>query len=437
MNVIQVAVALSEMLKAGRTVFMALQPEVADYTANKFPTLVVFGTNKTAAIPLDPTHIKSIVGILQGSVLGPDVTVIGWNFKNILSHIGFLTRKPFKPDCTLFDLKLLEAYLGDRGTAPATFLEAVKRLKVVVGDRAWGATNEVYKKVHLPLTMTVVPGMETHGLLDEKTRKYVYPYYEIEGQKSGRMKCLEPFADVYNPHVIGPDDKERLLPRHRDEVFMYFDFHNMELAMVQWLSGDEKLKEMMEAGDVYANIYKAIKGTADRTAGKNLFLPVIYGESPERLAKEWEISPEDALYHVRALESMFRTAFDWVGRECENGEANDHFGRRRKFADEEPYKVRNQVRNFYVQSPGSLVCLEKLIRLDSVLSGVARIVCHVHDGYIVAAKKDTWRDAYRLSVDALEGPSEWCPGLKLSVGCQAGRKLNEMSVLKKVTKGRM
>ena len=191
------------------------------------------------------------------------------------------------------------------------------------------------------------------------------------------------------------------------------------------------MKEMMATGDVYANIYKAIKGTADRIAGKNLFLPVIYGESPESLSREWEISYEDALYHVRSLEQLFPAAFRWVGQKCENGEAEDHFGRRRKFEENENWKVRN----FYVQSPASLFCLEKLIRLHAVLSGVARVACHVHDWYIVAAKKDTWREAFRLSVDALEGPSDWCPGLRLTVGCQAGRKLNEMSVLRKVTKG--
>jgi hypothetical protein len=428
MNTIQISVALTEMLRAGKTVFMTTQPEIADYTSNKFPVLTIRGVGRETQIPLDPGHLKLLCGVLSYSVFSENVTVIGWNLKSLISHTTFVTGKLFNTECQMFDLKLLEAYIGNRDRpAPSTLSESLKRLKAVFADSSWEKLQDVHKKIHMPLIREVIPTMEVAGLLDEKSRHDVYSCYEIEGQKNGRMKCREPFKHVFNPHVIKPEDKERLLPRQRDEVFMYFDFHNMELAMVQWLSGDENLKNMMAEGDVYANIYKAIKGVSDRIAGKNLFLPVIYGESPERLAQEWEISYEDALYHVRALEDLFPLAFKWVNRECKNGEAEDHFGRKRKFEEESLFKVRN----FYVQSPASLVCLEKLIRLHSAIKGIARLVCHVHDGYIVAAKKDTWREALRLSVDSLESPSEWCPGLKLSVGCQAGRKLNAMSTIRK------
>jgi hypothetical protein len=98
----------------------------------------------------------------------------------------------------------------------------------------------------------------------------------------------------------------------------------------------------------------------------------LYTENPPSGSpSEWEISPEDALYHVRALESMFPVAFE-VGRavsaRTERPRIISGGGESSATKSRTGYKVRN----FYVQSPASLVCLEKLIRLDSVVSGVAR-----------------------------------------------------------------
>ena len=65
------------------------------------------------------------------------------------------------------------------------------------------------------------------------------------------------------------------------------------------------------------------------------------------------------------------------------GTISDYFGKRRTFT-ENFYKARN----FCIQSPASLICLEKLVQLWKKIQHKTRICYHVHDGYYVYAQDD-------------------------------------------------
>jgi hypothetical protein len=102
--------------------------------------------------------------------------------------------------------------------------------------------------------------------------------------------------------------------------------------------------------------------------------------------------------------------------------ATDVFGRRRYFADHEFYKIRN----FCIQSPSSMVCLRKLVRLHETLSDKARIGFHIHDGYCVMCKKNQLNSIYETATSILEEEDPLFPGLKLRTSCTSGANLNDM-----------
>lgn len=77
---------------------------------------------------------------------------------------------------------------------------------------------------------------------------------------------------------------------------------------------------------------------------------------------------------------MFPIAIGWIVDQesnIDNCYAIDSFGRRRKF--EESYKIRN----FAVQSPASLVCIDRLNKLNESVNGIAKVCMHIHDGYVL------------------------------------------------------
>jgi DNA polymerase I-like protein with 3'-5' exonuclease and polymerase domains len=110
----------------------------------------------------------------------------------------------------------------------------------------------------------------------------------------------------------------------------------------------------------------------------------------------------------------------------ELGYAKDIFGKRR-YSFEEGKEF--SVRNFAVQSPSAVVCLEKLNHLYFALKNKTDLAYTVHDGYVVYATKENWKTIYKIAYDVLSGESDLCPGLRLRVTCRAGRNLDNLKSL--------
>jgi hypothetical protein len=97
--------------------------------------------------------------------------------------------------------------------------------------------------------MRVLPAIETYPLLDETERTAKYAYYEIEGQTNGRLRCLKKFSKGYVPHAMGPDVQTSMKPRGYNLGFICPDVKYCEIAVLQWLSGDSKLKTLLESDE--------------------------------------------------------------------------------------------------------------------------------------------------------------------------------------------
>jgi hypothetical protein len=101
----------------------------------------------------------------------------------------------------------------------------------------------------------------------------------------------------------------------------------------------------------------------------------------------------------------------------------DYFGRHRYFT-EDYYK--NQLRNFHIQAPASIVCLHKLVNLYKNISGIGRISFHVHDGYVIIPKNGEENRVLKICKDTLEAEDPLYPGLTLRVKSLRGTNLNKL-----------
>ncbi len=427
------SLVLSEAIQAGPNVYLRGAPEVFDFTdpdARPELTLMGMGGN-VVTVAITPQNVFMLFGILGVALKG--MKVIVWDWKNLASYLKAATGRAFGLEATLIDLKVLEAYAGLKAKSPETLAGALNRVKTLVQTGVWKDIQPVYQKILLPLVGVVVPAMETAGLLDFEAVKKVHANYEVAGQENGRMRCEGAFRHSFLPHNLDAAAKKRLKPRSLEELFVCFDFRNYEVSVLQHLSGDEKLGELLAGEDPYSAIYEAVTGIAgdpdSRKKAKKMFLPVIYGAGASRLATSLGVALPTAEQIVGRIHGLFPVALRWVEsyqqQARESGSAKDIFGKRRFFPPGEEYLARN----FSIQAPGSTICLEKLVRLHEALKGVTDIAYNTHDGYCVFANKSNWKEVFQKGHAALTGDSLISPGLRLKVACQAGRNLDGLKPL--------
>lgn len=429
--------ALAKILSqaAGQKVYMRCQPEVLDFTDRAAISELVFCVGQQEIkLGLAEDSLPTILSMLRLTIFAKGNKVVVWNWKNFASFVLAKTGKHYAIDAAIIDLKIIESYAGRKLKAPKTLVEALNRLKDLITTDTWKEIEPVYKKLHLPLITTVIPHLETTGILNTALGRRVYAHYEIDGQDNGRLRCSGAFLDSYIPHALKPEDRQILKPRSQDELFMSFDFKGNEVYVLAWMSKDELLQELCRAPDVYVGLYEKItnkkcEGKNDRELAKKFFLPVIYGQSAYSLSQRCGVAIDVAETIVERIDALFPAAVAFIeGYQTqlqELGYAKDIFGKRRSFEEGKEYSVRN----FAVQSPSAVVCLEKLAHLYFALKDKTELAYTVHDGYVVYATKDNWQSIYKIGHDVLSGESEFCPGLRLRVTCRAGRNLDNLKSL--------
>lgn len=379
--------------------------------------------------------LPMIASMLAISVFGKGSKILTWNWKSLASFIKVKTGKLYTVEGSLIDLKVLESYSGIRSPSPATLPEALQRLKKLVSGGFWKEAEPIYKNIHLPLLTAILPSLEANGIVDAERGCRVHACYEIDGQQNGRLLCTGAFQNGFVPHAMTPALREVLRPRVPEELFMSFDFRGMEVFTLAHLSKDALLWDLCQKPDIYTALFERLArkpsaGKEDREFAKKCFLPVIYGMSAYTLAQRCGVAIDTAETVVERISSLFPAALAYVAA-CESqvresGYAKDFFGKRRTTF--EPGKE-YQGRNFSVQSPGSTLCLEKLIDLHVALKNEADIAYTVHDGYVVYATKENWKQIYSICTKTLTAESRLCPGLRMKVSCRAGRNLNDLKPL--------
>lgn len=415
-------------------VFMRTSPEVLDFTDKSSLSEIIFATStQEIKILLADETLPLVMEMLKLSFFQKGLKVVCWDWKSLASFIAFKTKKLFHVDASIIDLKILESYSGNKiKHSPKTFVDAFNRLKAVMGS--WKQIENVYKNLHIPLMTSVLPHLETTGIINKNLNSKVFAHYEIDGQENGRLRCSGLFQNSFVPHAMGPEVRESLFPRTDEEMFMLFDYKGMEVFMLAWLSDDPVLKELCKEPDIYSALYskitgKIVEGKEDRELAKKFFLPVVYGQSASGLSNRCGVAIEVAESIVGRISEEFPVSMNFVAsyqkQLLDFGYAKDFFGKKRVFEKGKEFAVRN----FSVQSPSAVVCSEKLCHLYYALKDITDIAYTVHDGYVVYATKENWKKVFKIGNDVLGGESDFCPGLRLRVACRAGRNLNNLKSL--------
>ena len=435
MNYSDLAALLSQSEK--KNIYLRFSPDVFDFTDRDAAQEIHFFIqgNLNFSLLLTDQNLPIVISMLKLSIFSKDNKFITWDWKSFVTYVVAKTGKPLHIDAAVIDLKVLELYAGQKNKSPDSLSEAMLRVKHLISSGIWKEVDAVYKNIHLPLMTTVLPHLETSGILDTLAGAKVFAHYELNGQENGRLLCFNAFKNGFVPHAMKPETRESLKPRNYDELFLNFDFKGMEVFVLAWLSKDPLLQELCASDDVYTGLYSHLFGVVpnnknDRELVKKSFLPVIYGQSAYSLSQRSGIAIDLAEKVVERISSLFSTAFSFVLSYQEqlkqNGFVKDIFGKRRyNFESGKEYLVRN----FCIQAPAATICLEKLIHLYFALKDKTDLAYTVHDGYFVYANKKNWQEIFKIGTEILTSESDLCPGLRLKIACRGGRNLNNLKPL--------
>lgn len=420
----------------GKDLYIHMSAENSDWSdESRSPDLIVHYGTRRAILPMsDPSEVSLLASSLHHFV-DPGSLVLSWRAKDVFSFLKGRSGMATELDARIYDLDVICSYLDMDRTRPETFRDAISVLKRATSDPCWEKFKKFYDLVYRPLISRVVPEMETGCLVHNMMRSCVHPCYVVEGQANGRLKAIRNGRNSYNPHSLGPAERENIRPPDYDEVFVYFDYKNMEVNVLRWLSGDGGLGKIIDSGkDPYREIWRIVSGSepsdAQRALCKNMFLPVVFGQGANSLSDRLGVSEKTARAVIDRLVKSFPVAFGWVESQSLRGDnsAVDAFGRRRRFAPHEAYKTRN----FCIQSPASMVCLRKLVKLHENLPNGARLCFHVHDGYCVVCRRGDAESVMEVGTRVLEEEDDLFPGLRLGVSCKFGDDLNNLESSRKV-----
>lgn len=402
-------------------IFLFLEPD-ASYDKDVF--LCILSSQTNFQIKLNPTAKDFKVKISKLKIALNSKFIFGWNVKNIISYILKYSNKLF--DIKILDLKIIEYFLFEHSIRPTTFSEAKQRLNKCFKSSGWEKYKLLHNEIYEPLTNEIIPVMENIGFINKKINKKLYPYYEIEGQKNGRFKSYKINELSINVHNLSNDDKNDLYVEH-DYNFIYLDYKSMEVVVLQWLSEDKVLGNILKSGDdIYNRIWKEITGINDasyRDICKSIFLPIMFGMGANTISERLNVSFNSASSLIDKVKIKFSQSYDWISNNenlIKDGIFTDIFGRTRKFDGNDLYKVRN----FSVQSPAATICQHKLVKLYNAVKNSANVISHIHDGFILSCKQSNLDKVISLSKKILEDSESLYLNLNLTIDCKVGKKLN-------------
>lgn len=355
------------------------------------------------------------------------VYLLGHNWKEVFSFFSRITGQKLKLNNAV-DLDWIESYLKYEPSRNNIKLQVQNFKKCWSDKKLWS----IYKSIYEVLICDVIPTIESCGLLNDNLGQIVFPNYHIEGQENGRLSCSCSFKRCYNPHSLGEVERTELVPIEKNSKFIIFDFRNMEVSVLAHLAQDDVLLDICEnnPSQVYEVIFEKITGiknhTDARNMGKKMFLPCIYGQTEIGLALNLDISREQSSIYINKSYQLFQKSFAFVEAKqkqaSENNQVEDCFGRKRLLQNDECHKAKN----FAIQSPSALICLEALKNLHQDSGDLYKIAFHVHDGYCIIAQDINLQDAYHVAKKSLTKRSNFIPDLKLNVSAKLGKNLNHM-----------
>ena len=203
----------------------------------------------------------------------------------------------------------------------------------------------------------------------------------------------------------------------------YIDYASQEPGVMGYLSGDQKLIEAYQSGDIYIHTMKLFKMVPEhatkethkeeRNIGKVLYLANSYGQGPVAVSKSLKCSVSHAKFLQNKYREIYATYFNWIEGIIEAGlerkYLSTNFGWQRHIKDLFTMKngkrtsIHRSLLNWSIQAHGAEILRKALIDLTDANFEVCALV---HDAVLIQIPipefEERLADAKRIMVSASE-----------------------------------
>lgn len=410
-----------------RIYYFRVTPEINDFTKIHDVRIMIGSKSNEFDVTINRADHRSLLtlmrSIVRAGLFDKGHIVATWDIKRFFTYLRYHFRFSPQVEAQVIDLKHGESYLSLVAPMPANFTEAKERLVWITKYEKWVTLN---RDLFVPLISQTLPAIEVKGIAIEDRVHSAHINYDLTGHRNGRLICSQTSDHYLNVHNLTKEVRSKIKLRGH-EAFVEFDYDHMEVNVLQWISQDEKLLELLLSGqDLYAAIYELLfdrkcETSECRALVKRIFLPYFFGMQAASAAGIFP-SLDDAKDAFRRIEQNFPTACQWIKDQEQKVKVDpiveDCFGRRRDFSTEPPYKSRN----FFIQSPAAVICTTKFVDLYRELPD--NLLFNVVDAYVLSCKLSDLKHVIKTTKKVLEKQS--FPELHLKCKCSVGTNLAEM-----------
>jgi DNA polymerase-1 len=267
----------------------------------------------------------------------------------------------------------------------------------------------------------------------------VHTSYNQTVAATGRLSSSDPnLQNIPARTELGREIRKAFIAETAGRCLLSADYSQIELRILAHLSQDAALIESFRLGeDVHRRTAARIFGIApeevtpvQRARAKTINFGVIYGMGPMRLAREIDISLEEAKHFIEAYFATYpgvhRYTLESVNNARERGYASTILGRRRYlpelFSDNQGMRVAAEYMAVNTPVQGSSADLIKLamINIHQRLQRqhlTAQMLLQVHDELVFEVPLDEFDTVQPLVVEEMEGAVRLDVPVKADVGC--------------------
>lgn len=250
----------------------------------------------------------------------------------------------------------------------------------------------------------------------------IHPTFLQTGTSTGRISCVDPnLQNIPARTEIGREIRQAFVPSHEGWYLISADYSQIDLRMLAHLSADQNLRSAFEKGeDIHLHTASQIFDVAEsevtpemRKRAKTINFGIIYGISPFGLARQLNISAEDAGRYIERYLQRFPGIKEYRDRVVEAAQRDGYvttiLGHQRRVPhinshnNNERQEAIRQGFNAVVQGSSADAIKMAMIHLGRDLQPLqARMVLQVHDEIVVDAPPDELDTVRRLMQESME-----------------------------------
>lgn len=239
--------------------------------------------------------------------------------------------------------------------------------------------------------------------------------YDVFGTVSGRILLNRPgiqYLKRTSRDIFSPQE---------EFAFVYADYAQFEPGILAWISGDPKLIDLYNKGDVYSGLAEEIGGECTRKIAKEIFLSFVYGMSRGnirlRIVKNFGDKAGDI---TDAFFNQFDIVEKWKKYTIEqvrtNKFAKGPFAYIRRVTSEDTISdIERWAPNHIIQSTASGIFKNSLCEISSKIEE-CRMLVPMHDAILLECPK-TQVDKVRRQVSEImiNCFQKTCPGINVRI----------------------